>query len=109
MGYDVLTAADDHILDASGNLVIAVGVTPGQIPGMQPAVLINGGCGRFGHLVITLHDIVATGYELTVHAVRQILTCLRIDNPDFDSRQGPANRVNQYLYRIVNTALGAAR
>src|SRR5579872_1106326 len=42
---DVLATADDHILGATGDFHIPMGIHGGQVAGMQPAILGDGGAG----------------------------------------------------------------
>ena len=37
---DVLAAADDDVLGAAGNADVAVGIHPGEISGLEPAVFV---------------------------------------------------------------------
>src|SRR5699024_11940994 len=45
LGVDVLAAPDDHVLQAPGDLVVAVLVHAGQVPCVEPAVGLDGGGG----------------------------------------------------------------
>ena len=52
LGVDVLAAADNHVLDAAGDFEVALGRAAGQIAGVEPAVLIDGGGCGLGHFVV---------------------------------------------------------
>ena len=43
---DVLAARDEHVLDAVGDVVEAVGVAPGEVARVQPAVAVMAARGR---------------------------------------------------------------
>ena len=104
LGVDVLAAADNHILDAAGDFEVALGRAAGQIAGVEPAVLIDGGGCGLGHFVVALHDVVALGAELAVHLVGQILAGLRVHNLALDAEQGPAHGVHADIQGVVHMA-----
>jgi hypothetical protein len=62
-GRNVFAAADDHVLQAIGDLHVAVGVHNGRIAGMEPAVA-HALLGGLGIVVVTLHDHVAARDDL---------------------------------------------
>ena len=92
LGVDVLAAADDHVLQPPGDAVAAVFVPAGQIAGVQPALLVNGGGRGLGHLVVAFHGVVAARAELAVDAVRHFLAGLGVDDLALDVREGVADR-----------------
>ena len=61
---DVLAAADDHVLEPALDRAIAARVHRAEVAGMQPAVGVDGGGGRLGHLEIAEHDVIAARAEL---------------------------------------------
>ena len=79
---DVLTAADNHILDTAGNAVVAVLIHHTQVTGVQVSVLIdNLGC-SLGVLVVTLHHVESLAAHLTLNANRNLLIGLGIQHLD---------------------------
>src|SRR5262245_42359703 len=78
-GIDVLAAADDHVLDAASDAVIAVGSALRQVTRPQPTVGSDGG-GRLRRLVvIAFHHAVTTHQQLPGLAVRD-----RLERPWLD-------------------------
>src|SRR5712691_10328590 len=53
---DILTAANDHILEAANNVDIALCIHCCQVPAMQPTIAINGLSSLLRHFVVALHD-----------------------------------------------------
>ena len=105
---DILTAADDHILQTAGNTVITLRRPAGKVARVQPAVLVDGGGGCLGHLIVTLHNIVTAGHKLSDHAVRAVLSGFRIHNLALDLRKCASDGGNSHFQRIGRTAHGAA-
>ena len=105
-GIQVLAAADDHILQTTGYLKISIGRTTADITGVQPTIGIDGLCGCLGHLVITLHNIKATGYKLTAFAVGQFFTGLRIDDLTFHVGEGTTYRFYAVIQILIHLAHG---
>src|SRR5699024_8107941 len=62
-GVHVESAAQDHVLRTIHDVIPAVRVFGGQIAGAEPAVTQGFG-GRFGPIVVALHDVVAFDGDL---------------------------------------------
>src|SRR5438105_15367147 len=60
---DVLAAADDHVLDPITYLDVPIRVQYGRVAGVEPSVAHHL-FGRFGVVVVPLHDHVAPGHDL---------------------------------------------
>ena len=106
---DVLSAADNHVLQAARYLVVAVGRAAGEVSRVEPAVLVDGRRRRLGHLVVALHYIVAARDELAVHVVGHFLVRLGVYDAAFDFRQRVADRLDAHLERVSRVAHRAAR
>ena len=106
---DVLSAADNHVLQAARYLVVAVGRAAGEVSRVEPAVFVDGRGGRLGHLVVALHYIVAARDELAVNIVGHFLVRLGVYYAAFDFRQRVADRLDAHLERISRVAHRAAR
>ena len=108
LGVDVLTAADDHVLEAARDEVVSVGTAAGQVARVEPAVGVDGLGGGLGHLVVALHDVVAAGHELAVDPVGAIQTRLGVDDLALHVGKGRADRLGSYLQAIVVAGHGTA-
>ena len=98
---DIFTATNYHILDPAGDAVVAARIADSQVAGVQPTVLIDSGGGSFGHLIITLHDVVAADNEFAGRAVGQVFACIGVDDLGFHERHLFADGVDPDLQRIV--------
>jgi hypothetical protein len=77
---DILSAADDHILEPVANFDVAVGVNDGRIAGIHPASPDHVR-GRFRIQIIALHHRVSTYNDLPGRlAVAAYFTTVRADN-----------------------------
>ena len=106
---DILAAADDHILDAAGDLVVAVRQAARKVARVEPALAVDGRRRGLGHLVIALHDVVAAGDEFAVHIVGQVLVRLRVDDLALDAEHRGADRCDARLDGVGRLAHRAAR
>ena len=106
---DVLSAADNHVLQAARYLIVAVRRAAGEVSSVEPAVFVYRGCGRLGHLVVALHYIVAARDELAVDVVGHFLVRLGVYDAAFDFRQRVADRLDAHLERVARVAHRAAR
>ena len=95
LGVNVLAAADNHVLDAPGDLVVPVGIAAGQVAGMEPALAVDGGGCGLGHLVVALHDVVAPGDKFAIHTVRH-----RLHNAALHAEDGAAHGVHPGLHTV---------
>ena len=102
---DVLPAADDHVLDAPGDAVVAVLVDGAQVARVQPAVGVDGRLGGLGHLVVALHDVVAAAQQLAGDARRAVLAGLGVDDAHLDLVVPAAHRLALALERVVRRGL----
>ncbi len=82
-GVDVEPAPDNQVLLAVDDVVVAVLVHGGEVPGPEPAV--DQGGRRLGGLVpVALHDIVAVDGDLTWLARRHVAPFV-VDQPELDA------------------------
>ena len=82
-GVDVEPAPDNQVLLAVDDVVVAVLVHGGEVPGPEPAV--DQGGRRLGGLVpVALHDIVAVDGDLTWLARRHVAPFV-VDKPELDA------------------------
>src|SRR5699024_11796210 len=80
LSFPTRRSSDLHVLDAAGDLVVAVRGAAGDVAGVQPALLVDDGGGGLGHLVVALHDVVAAGAELAVGVVGQDRKSTRLNS-----------------------------
>src|SRR5580658_1632565 len=103
---DVLAAADDHVLDPSGDPAIARGIESGEIAAVHPA----GGIDRFfrplGIAPIAQHYRIAAGQEFA-RRVRRHDPPFGIDDLDLEMRQDGADRADPQIRRRVGCGLEA--
>ena len=106
---NILTAADNHILQTACNSVIAFLRSAGKIACVQPTVLVDrrGCCLR--HLIVTLHNIISAGYKLSDDLVRTILAGLGIHDLALDFRESASDGRDADFQRIRRAAHRAAR
>src|SRR5579875_870070 len=80
---DVLSATDDHVLEAVANFDIAIGMDNRRIAAMKPPSL-KGTCGSFLIVVIALHHDIAACYNFadSLSVVRNLIA-LCIDDQQF--------------------------
>ena len=64
LGVDVLSAADDHVLEAALDGAVAPFVHRGEVARAQPAVFVDRLSGLFGHVVVAHHDVIAPHAQL---------------------------------------------
>ena len=102
-------AADYHILEASGDLVIAVRHTARKVARVEPALAVYSRRSRLWHLVIALHDVVAPGHKLARLVVWQLLARLRVNYLALYFRHCASNGAHPDLKRIVGGAHRTAR
>src|SRR5579875_481046 len=71
---DVLSATDDHVLEAVANFDIAIGMDNRRIAAMKPPSL-KGTCGSFLIVVIALHHDIAACYNFadSLSVVRNLI------------------------------------
>ena len=105
---NILTSADDHVLQTSRDTVIALRCAAGQIARVQPSVLIDRRSRRFRHLVVTLHNVVAAGHELADDLIRAVLPGLRIDDLAFHLGKCGSDGRDTDFQRIRRPAHGTA-
>src|SRR3984893_7010343 len=101
---EVLAAADHHVLDAAGDVAIALGVDHGDIAGVHPAAGIEYVGGFFFFVPIAQHDAVAAGAEFAAFAAGHD-AALEIDDFHLDMGMNAPDRGHPALPRIVGGAL----
>ena len=93
---DVVAAADDHVLLAVDDEVVAVGIDAADVAGVEPTVRVDRLGRRVGALPVALHDIVAADGDLAGVARGDIGACL-VDEPNLDARDRGAHRAGLAL------------
>ena len=106
---DVLAATDDHVLQATLDRAIAARVHRAEIAGMQPALGIDRGGGRFRHFEIAKHDVIAAGAKLADFADCGGLAGVGIDDLGFHVRQWQADSAGLVFDRIGRHGHGRHR
>lgn len=82
-GIDVFASADNHVLDAAGDAVVAVGVLDAEVAAVEPAVGVDDfGC-LDGAFVISFHDEVAAAAHFALLAVGTFFAGFGIDDFNF--------------------------
>ena len=107
-GIQILTAADDHILQSAGDLVVSVGCAAADVAGMEPAVGVDGLGGGLGHLVIALHNVEAPGHEFTAFPVGEFFARFGIDDLTLHPGEGAAHRFHTVVDILVHLTHGAS-
>ena len=105
---DVFAAADDDVLDAAGDAVVAGFVAGAEVAGVQPAVLVDDGGGLFGHLVVALHDVVAAAADFALGVGGQGLVGGGVEDGDFDAGEGGADGGDAEFDGVGAVGLGHA-
>lgn len=108
-GIDVLAAANDHILDATRDAVVALFILDAQVATVKEAILVDYLGGGLGVVVIALHRIVAAVAHLALYANGAFLACLGVDHPHFRKLIIAADGSIAYLRRIVDPGVGHTR
>ena len=101
---DILTAADDHVLEAAGHGDVAARVHLAEVTGVQPAVGVDRGGRRLGHVQVLDHPLVATCADLTFATDRHRLPG-GVEDGDVDVPQGPSGGGAVVLDRVVGARL----
>src|SRR5215467_3167674 len=104
-GIDVLTAANDHVLDTPNNIDIAINIHCRQVAGMHPVGLIDSTSRLLRIIPVAQHNAIASCAELTRLANRDDLTRLRINNFDLNMRMNSANAADTFLEWGIDTGL----
>ena len=73
----VEAADDEHVLDATDDAQVAVGVERAEIAGVQPSVGVDRGRGRFGVVEVAAHHGVAAHHDFTGLVRRGVGTAVR--------------------------------
>ena len=103
---DVLTATNDHVLDAPGDLAVTMVVHDGQVAGVQPVFTVYGTGGFVRHLVVPPHDVVATGAEFTLLAGGKGFAGFDVYDLDLHIRQRTADGGDAQFDGVIGTGLG---
>ena len=101
LGRDVFAAANDQVLDATGDLKEALAVDAGFIARVEPVVRVNRGGSRLLVVVVPLHHVVAAHAEFAALARRTRRTAHRIDNLHFHFGKGHADGLRALLYARI--------
>ena len=98
---NIFPAADDHVLNTAGDLVIPLIVNHCQIARMKPSILVDRLTRGLLHLIVTAHDVIAARAEFTCGIRRQSLASFRVDVLCFDIRHGTPNCRNAQIETVV--------
>ena len=101
---DILAAANDHVLDSTDDVDVAVIVHDRQVTAVHPAVRSIGRRSRRWVVPVAEHDTVAASAKLAGRATRTVVAGLRIDDLDFDVRERPADPADPPLERVVGAS-----
>src|SRR5207245_10270218 len=102
---DVLAAADDHVLQSTLDTTVAAIVHRREVAGVEPSAAVDRGGGGGGHLVIAMHDEVATRAQLTNDAAGNRLAGGWVDDPHLGLRERAPDRRGTILQAVVEAAL----
>src|SRR5215471_6418080 len=102
---DVLTAANQHVLDAADDAHVAVFIHSGEVAGVHPALEVDGLLGRRRVVPVPKHDAVPARALLARSAARHRPTRFRIDDFHLDMRMGPTDSGYTFFKRIVHSGL----
>ena len=106
---DVLTTADNHILDTTGNAVESLLVLHAQVARVQIAVLVyhlGRGCGV---LVVTLHHVESLAAHLALHAYGALLARLGVEHLHVYKRIVATHGLASLLEGVVQAGLRHTR
>ena len=101
-GVDVFATANDHVLDAPGHPQVAVFIHNAKVAGMQPAIGADGLGRVVGHIVVTLHHIVATAQNFAHLTARQFLAGIGVAHAHLNAGHGAAHGFAAQRQRIVD-------
>ena len=104
LGRDVLAASDDEILEASGDVVVAVLVHAADVAGVEPAVRVDALRRLLGHLVVAEHVVEATAADFAVRIDGRDLAGLGVDDGHLDSGKSLAYRLALALDGLLEVA-----
>ena len=102
---DILSSPDNHVLDASGDAVVAMFVFHAQVATVQEAVFVDDlgrGCRV---VVIAFHGVVPPVAHFTLYAYRTFFARFRIDHADFGKFVVTAHRIVADFRRIVDARM----
>ena len=108
-GIDVLAAANDHVLEATGDLVVALVIDGGEVAGVEPAVGVDGVGGGVGHVVVAQHHHAAAGLEFALFAGAHFEVGVGVDQADLHVGQHLAHGGDAALDAVVGQGLGDDR
>src|SRR5205823_7326598 len=108
-GIDVLSTADDHVLDAADDVDVAVGVHRGQVAGVHPAAAVDGLSGALGVVPVAHHHRVAPGAQLARRAGGHDPAGLGVDDLHLDVGVDPPDGRDPVLEAVVRCRLGRHR
>ena len=106
---DILTAADDHVLDTARDFIEALLVFDAEVARVEVAVFVDDLSGGCRILIVALHHVEALAAHLTLYADGTLLTGLGIEHLDIYKRIVAAHRGATLLEGVVQTSLRHTR
>ena len=103
---DVLSAADDHVLDPVGEEEVAVGVEVTAVAGAQPPVCGQRRCGLLRTVEVPRRDVRSAQPHLAGLARRGLRARGRVDDPQLHPRERAAGAAQQVLARPAGIVVG---
>ena len=100
-GIDIFTTADNHVLDASCDAVIAVLVLHSKVSRVQETVLVNDFGRGFRVFVVTLHGVVSAVAHFTLYAYGTLFSGFGVDNLYFRMFKVVSYGIATYIERVV--------
>src|SRR5262249_54972870 len=77
---DILSTADNHVFNTTGDAAVAVFVHNSEVSAVQPAIQVEDAAGGFQVLVVALHHHVAARAQLSRHTDRNRTSGLYVGN-----------------------------
>src|SRR4029077_21217952 len=106
---DVLSTANDHVLDASHDVDVAVGVHGGQVAGVHPSGVVDGLGGAVGIVPVAGHHRVAPGAQLTRRVPLDGAAGVGVDDLHLDVGGDPPHGRHPVLQAVLRHRLGRHR
>src|SRR6516164_1855057 len=103
---DILSAADNHVFNATGDPAVAVLVHDSEVSAVQPAIQVEDAAGGVRVLVVALHHHVAARTQLSWHPYRNGTSSLCVCNLDLGVGQGLPHRAHSQLDGVFGGRLG---
>src|ERR1700754_2307684 len=106
LGGDVLTTADDHVLDPADDRDVAVTIHPGHVAGVHPAGMIDDLGGGLRVVPVAAHHRVAAHPELAVGFTRDRQAGITCDDGNLDVRMDSSDCRGPAVDRVLDEGLG---